>query len=187
MDWIIEFNAKMKEIRRFGLQVDMVFVGIKNPSEQVRNVLATINEEMHTTLLSFTKIQFFWYRLESMRKSKLRLGKVAGTDHILKEVSALLNTEDSDNGWAAFGKGSSPDIVRLQGMQLMKCLNLFPEWGGNVGKFGLVGAIRNALEPAVFSEPCSHPNVIPYAEGSPEGIVVCEKCRSLLKMFVVYE
>ncbi|KAH9708550.1 protein SIEVE ELEMENT OCCLUSION C [Citrus sinensis] len=186
-DWIIEFNAKMMEIRRLGLQVDMVFVGVKNPSEQVRNVLATINQEMHTTLLSFTEIQFFWYRLESIRKSKLRLGKVADTDHTLREVSALLNTEDSDNGWAVFGKGWPPDIVRLQGMQLMECLNLFPDWGGNVARRGLVGAIRNALGLAVSSEPCSHPNVLHYAEGSREGIVVCEKCKRLLKMFVVYE
>lgn len=177
----------MMEIRRLGLQVDMVFVGVKNPSEQVRNVLATINQEMHTTLLSFTEIQFFWYRLESIRKSKLRLGKVADTDHTLREVSALLNTEDSDSGWAVFGKGWPPDIVRLQGMQLMECLNLFPDWGGNVARRGLVGAIRNALGLAVSSEPCSHPNVLHYAEGSPEGIVVCEKCKRLLKMFVVYE
>lgn len=177
----------MMEIRRLGLQVDMVFVGVKNPSEQVRNVLATINQEMRNTLLSFTEIQFFWYRLESIRKSKLRLGKVADTDHTLREVSALLNTEDSDNGWAVFGKGWPPDIVRLQGMQLMECLNLFPDWGGNVARRGLVGAIRNALGLAVSSEPCSHPNVLHYAEGSREGIVVCEKCKRLLKMFVVYE
>ncbi|KAJ4710971.1 Sieve element occlusion [Melia azedarach] len=183
LDWISEFNAKMMEIRSKGLQVEMVYVGSKYLSEKVRNILAIINEKMHSSLLSFTKLKFFWFRMESMRKSKLRLGKEANTDHILKEVSALLNTDDNDNGWAVFGKGSSPDILRFRGRKLMECLNLFPKWGENVAKFGFVGAIRNTVEPPDLTESCDHSNVIPYAE----GIVVCEKCLRLLKEFVVYE
>ncbi|KAK0573854.1 hypothetical protein LWI29_014533 [Acer saccharum] len=194
LDWIREFNAKMQEIISKGLQVELVYVGEKNPNEKVRNILGIIHEEMHSCLLSFAEIQFFWYRLESMRKSILQLGEIADAeiadaDHILKEVSALLDNDDeNNNGWAVFGKGSSPNIVRLQGNKLMECLKMFPEWAENVAKLGFIGALRYAIEPPdALNEPCSHSTVTSYEEGSAEETVVCEKCNRLMKKFVVYE
>ncbi|KAI9169988.1 hypothetical protein LWI28_020690 [Acer negundo] len=188
LDWIREFNAKMQEIISKGLQVELVYVGEKNPNEKVRNILGIIHEEMHSSLLSFVEIQFFWFRLESMRKSIFQLGEIADTDHILKEVSALLDDDENNNGWAVFGKGSSPNIVRLQGNKLMECLKLFPEWTENVAKLGFIGALRYAIEPPhVLNKPCSHSTVTSYEEGSAEETVVCEKCNRLMKKFVVYE
>ncbi|KAK1575813.1 hypothetical protein Q3G72_008541 [Acer saccharum] len=178
LDWIREFNAKMQEIISKGLQVELVYVGEKNPNEKVRNILGIIHEEMHSCLLPFAEIQFFWYRLESMRKSILQLGEIADAeiadaDHILKEVSALLDNDDeNNNGWAVFGKGSSPNIVRLQGNKLMECLKMFPEWAENVAKLGFIGALRYAIEPPdALNEPCSHSTVTSYEEGSAEETV----------------
>lgn len=176
----------MKEIKSTGVQLEMVYVGNRNrPDDHVRNILASITEEKLTGSLSFTTTQFFWLRLESMRRSKLRLRKTADNDHILDEVSALLNF--SDSGWAVIGKGSSTDIVQLQGKELMQRLNLFSQWGKNVAKLGFSGAIRSALEPSSLPGPCSHSTVIPYAEGLIEGTVICEKCKLPMKKFFVYE
>lgn len=167
------------------MQLDMVYVGKKNPSEQVRNILTIINEEMHIDfVLSFTKIQFFWFRLERMRKSKLRLGKMADSDHILREVSALLTTDDEDKGWAVLGKGLSSDIIRVEGSKLMEHLNRFPEWEENEAKLGFVGALLYAVEPPDHTAHCSHSKLIPYTDGS---AAVCRNCKRLLKKFVVYE
>lgn len=182
-DWIQEFNSKLKEIKSGGVQLEMVYVGKRNLDEHVRNILASIPEENHAGSISFLKIQFFWLRLESMRRSKLRLGKTVDTDHILKEVSALLDF--SDKGWAIIGKGSSTDILKLQGEDLVQCLNLFSQWEENVTK--LLDASRGALEPSLLTGPCSHSDVIPYAEGLIEGTAICEKCKRPMKKFVVFE
>ena len=137
----------MKEIKSTGVQLEMVYAGNRNrPDDHVKNILASIAEEKLTGSLSFTTTQFFWLRLESMRRSKLRLRKTAGNDHILDEVSALLDF--SDSGWAVIGEGSSTDIVQLQGKELMQRLNLFSQWGNNVAKLGFSGAIRSALGPS---------------------------------------
>lgn len=181
----MEFNAKMKKIRSDGVQLEMVYVGNRNLNEQVGHSLAVINEEMHRNVLSFTKLHFFWRRLESMRRSKLQLRQAINSDHILEEVSALLGTDD--NGWAVIGRGSTADIVRLQGNKAMDCLDKFPEWGENVTKLGFLGALRIALEPPPLAGPCNHSMVIPYADGSTEGIVVCDKCKRPMKKYVVYE
>ncbi|KAJ0094960.1 hypothetical protein Patl1_15995 [Pistacia atlantica] len=187
LHWIRKFSAKINEIKGNGLQLDVVYVGKKNPSEQVGNILTVINEEMHTNfVLSFTKIQFFWFRLESMRRSKLRLGKMADDDHILREVSALLTTDDGDNGWAVIGKGLSSEIIWVQGSKLMEYLNRFPEWGENVAKLGLIDAIIYAVEPPDLTAHCSHSKLIPYADGD-GSIVVCQNCKRLFQKFVVYE
>lgn len=184
-EWIQEFNSKMKEIRSAGVQLEMVYVGKRNLVEHMRHVLADIAEERLTGSLSYTKIPFFWLRLESMRRSKLRLGKTVNSDHILEEVSALL--EFSGKGWAVIGKGASTDTVKLQGQEPMQVLSVFPQWGENIPKLGFPGAIRSALEPSTLPGPCGHSNVIPYGEGLIEGTANCEKCKRPTKRFVVFE
>lgn len=185
-EWIQEFISKMQEIKSVGVPLEMVYVGKRNkPGEHVRNILGSIAEEKLIGSLSFTTTQFFWLRLESMRRSKLRLGKTAENDHILDEVSALLDF--SDSGWAVIGKGSSTDVVKLQGKEVMQCLNLVSKWGENVTRLGFSVAIRSALKPSPLPGSCSHYNVIPYAEGLIEGTVICEECKRPMKKFVVYE
>ncbi|KAK6242187.1 hypothetical protein SCA6_007576 [Theobroma cacao] len=186
LEWIREFSAKTKDIKDAGVLLEMIYVGMNNPNEHVKDLLTTINIEIHSTLLSFTKVQLFWLRLESMRRSKFRLGHTASTDHILAEVLPLLYNND-DNGWAVFGNGSSADMVRVQGAEIIKCLNLFRQWGENVAQLEFIGALRTVLEPPLLGGPCNHTQVIPYSEGLIEGSIVCQKCKRLMKKFTIYE
>ncbi|GFY91471.1 hypothetical protein Acr_07g0016670 [Actinidia rufa] len=151
LDWIREFIAKMREIVSSGLQLKMVYVGKKNPSQNIRRAMG---EEKMTGSLTLTKINFFWLRLESMRRSKLRLGHTDDKDPILKQLSGLLDTDESEKGWVIMGRGCSTDIVKLQGREVIERLDLFPVWGEKVTILGLVGAIRTAIEPALLAEPC---------------------------------
>ncbi|XP_034684550.1 protein SIEVE ELEMENT OCCLUSION C isoform X3 [Vitis riparia] len=188
LDWIREFNSKMKEITNAGLQLEMAYVGKRNPSEHERNILATIDLEKLSGSLSFTKIHLFWRRLESMRRSILRLGKTANTDHILGEVAALLDMDDENGqGWAVMGSGSSMEIVRLQGARLMDCLNLFSVWGKNVGKLGLVGAVKSAVEPPALPGHRCQSRVRPFAEGLIDETEVCNECKRPMEKFVLYK
>jgi hypothetical protein len=61
-------------IKNAGVRLEMVYVGCKDLGEKVRRMLAIIDEELHRSLFSFTKLHFFWLRLESIRRSKLQLG-----------------------------------------------------------------------------------------------------------------
>lgn len=175
----------MRDIKSESFQLEMVYVGKRNMDENVRNTLARFAEENLNISLSFTKVQFFWLRLVTMRKSKLRLGKTANTDHILEEVSALLDF--SDKGWAVMGKGSSTDTVKLQGKDPMQCSTLFSQAGEIVTRMGFQDAIKSAFEPSPLPGYCSHTSVIPYAEVLIEETAICEKCKRPVKKFVVYE
>ncbi|KAI7980999.1 Protein SIEVE ELEMENT OCCLUSION C [Camellia lanceoleosa] len=189
IDWIREFNAKMRNMTSAGLQLKMVYVGKKNSSDDhMKNILATMYEEKLTSSLTCTKIYFFWLRLESMRRSKLRLGHTDDhKDEILKQLSELLDTNDeSEKGWVLLGKGSSTETLKLQGRKIMECLDLFPVWGENVAMLGLVGAITIAIEPPLLVEPCNHSNIIQFVEGLKDTII-CDKCKRLLEKFVVYK
>ncbi|KAF2307081.1 hypothetical protein GH714_024737 [Hevea brasiliensis] len=90
----------------------------------------------------------------SMRRSIFRLGQSIISDHIQEEVSSLLDS--TDEGWAVIGRGSTTDIVKLQGRKATECLNKFSEWGGNVMKLGFFGALRSVLEAPPIPGPCNH-------------------------------
>ncbi|XP_048318171.1 protein SIEVE ELEMENT OCCLUSION C isoform X2 [Ziziphus jujuba] len=193
-DWIREFNSKMKEMKETaGLELEMVYVGSRNPSNKnVKNILAMDENGKLRTTLSLTQMRFFWIRLESIRKSKLRIGNSIETDQILREVSAVLDISDSESlGWAVMGRGKSTmDILRIESMKIMECLNKFPSWGQNIVKVGFLGAIRNFLEPqtVVVDKPCEDFGVsVPYSGEVIEEMVVCEKCKHPMKKFVSYE
>ncbi|XP_052484430.1 protein SIEVE ELEMENT OCCLUSION C isoform X2 [Gossypium raimondii] len=186
LDWIREFNAKMKDIKDAGMQHEMIYVGKNNPGEHTKEILSIMNREIHSNLLSFTKIQLFWLRLESMRRSKSRLGNNASTDNVVAQVSALLDN-NNDNGWAVYGKGLSTDIVRVEGDEIFRCLNLFRQWGENVGRLEFIDALRTVLEPPLVDGPCNHTQVVPYSEGLVQGNMVCQNCKLLMKKFTIYE
>ncbi|KAG4923146.1 hypothetical protein JHK87_048686 [Glycine soja] len=61
--------------------------------------MARSGEKSFSDPLSFTNVQYFWLRLESMRRSKLRLGKTPSSDHVLAELSALLDMDAREEEW----------------------------------------------------------------------------------------
>ncbi|KAM6562374.1 hypothetical protein CsatB_022372 [Cannabis sativa] len=193
IDWILEFNSKLKKIRNSGLQLEMVYVGTRNESEKIQKFLSLIQEgDLRDSLFSLclTKRRSFWLRLESIIRSKLKLGYSLDTDQALQEASALVNNENSNKSWVAIGRGSSNDIVRVEGSKMMECLNRFLEWEAKVGKLGFLGALRTAIDPPLSDEPCGHESkTIPYGEEEElvEDMRVCEKCKLPWKKFVIYK
>ncbi|RDX65469.1 Protein SIEVE ELEMENT OCCLUSION C, partial [Mucuna pruriens] len=126
--WIQQFNDKITEVKLTGLQLETIYVGNSQLGEHVKQIMARSGETSLIDPLSFTNVQFFWLRLESMRRSKLRLGKTPRSDHVLAELSALLEVDDRDEGWAVIGSGGSSDIIRLQGIQgVALTLTFFPQ------------------------------------------------------------
>ncbi|KAB2624824.1 hypothetical protein D8674_016484 [Pyrus ussuriensis x Pyrus communis] len=188
IDWIVEFTAKMEIIKRAGVQLEMVYVGKRNSTPHVKDILANVSYKNLSSALPSMKTHFFWLRLDSIRRSKLRLGKPENyTDNVLDEVSALLDIDNNDENWAVIGRGSnSIDIIRLEGPKMMECLDLFPSWGGNLAELGFFGALRHALAPPILPRPCGHDFTHPSKEQG-EGVVVCGKCKHPMKKFVMYK
>ncbi|CAN1795219.1 Protein SIEVE ELEMENT OCCLUSION C [Linum perenne] len=191
LEWIEELNARAREITSCGIQLEMVYVGSSNLNENVIHIAEIINETMHRTILSVMKLRFFWLRIKSMRSAKLQQGGRLRHDHILQDVSALLKDV---SGWAVIGRGSAEEIVRLEGREAVSLLSKVHQWGEKVKESGFVGALRSsiAVKPVAVlhqhpEEPCNHSIMIPYGKGQPIETTACEKCRRLMKPYIVYE
>ena len=137
--WIQQFNDKTTEIKWAGLQLETIYVGNSQSSENVKQIMAIGGEKSLSDPLSFTNVQHFWVRLETMRMSKLILGNTPSSDHVLAKLSTLLDMDDWEEGWAVIWceGSSSTDILRLQGMQVMEFLRKSSEWRENITNLGL--------------------------------------------------
>lgn len=187
MEWILELNSRAKEIiESSGYNLEMVYVGKrkkKNTTSQHLNynIVAKIEDGDIASPLPFTKMQFFWIRLESMRRSKLRLGLAVDTDHVLQEVSRMIEMDDKGEDWAVIGRGSLEGIGRVEDVKLMECLDkYFSDSFGEPNKPLLVD-----------SEPCcDHSKLISKEDEKQEqrrDMEFCDKCGHLMKKFFIYK
>ncbi|WVZ07909.1 hypothetical protein V8G54_021255 [Vigna mungo] len=189
MVWIQQFNDKITELKRAGLQLETIYVGNSQLGEHVKQIMARSGGTSRSDPLSFTNVQFFWLRLASMLRSKLRLGKTPSGDYVLAELSALLEMDDKEEGWVVIGSGGSTDIIRLQGMQVMEFLRKCSVWRENITKFGLWGSPRNILETDFVEGSCTHSYFVPSRKNGrlSQGTVICQVCKRPMKKFVVYK
>ncbi|MCL7030102.1 hypothetical protein MKW94_014613 [Papaver nudicaule] len=193
INWIREFSTRIKEVTETGLQLDVIYVGKRrlNDDQLVSSIISTIAQEKLSSYLSYPKMHFFWLRMETIKRSKLKLSeKATNAEHILTNAGSLVNLDDNEKSWALFGEGFSKDILQLQGGKLMECLRLYQVWGETIEKVGFMGAIRCALEPPMTSlEPCYSCNVVQLVQCNhkDEGIVLCRECKRPMKMFTVYQ
>ncbi|KAK3006344.1 hypothetical protein RJ639_017493 [Escallonia herrerae] len=81
----------MKEIKSAGVQLEVIYVGRRNSSEHVRNILAVIDEDDLYGSLTLIQIKLFWLRLESMRKSLLNLGYTLAS-HVMEPNNSGSNS-----------------------------------------------------------------------------------------------
>ncbi|CAA3027557.1 Hypothetical predicted protein [Olea europaea subsp. europaea] len=170
IEWIREFTAKMKKIKNAGIRLQLVYVGCRNSTKQtMQNILDIINQEQLSTSLTSEKIHFFWFRLESIKRS---VAHEKNTDKIAKEVAEFLDFGENKEGWAVLGRGSSTDLMKLS--------------GENVAELFL-GAIEETLKTSLPSEPGNHTDLVPYEEGLIERSVICGVCKRPMKKFVVYK
>lgn len=163
----------------------MLYVGKKHLKVPASNIVCAIENDKLSHYISLTKIPYFWERLESIRRSKLRLKQTAETDHILSKVITLLD-DDLDEDWIIVGKGSSTNIVKLDGDEWANFLSKEQVWKKYLPEIGLVDAIRLSLEPPL-TEPCSHSRISRYEKELMEEAVICEMCKRPMEKFIIYD
>ncbi|XP_021746786.1 protein SIEVE ELEMENT OCCLUSION C-like [Chenopodium quinoa] len=188
LEWVRQFSAEIKDIQSLAAQLEVIYVGKTNQSVIVSNIVSSIEKEKLSHTLTVSKISLFWKRLESIRRSKLRLQQTSDTDNILREVEELLDTckDDNDEDWVIFGRGSSADIVKLHGNEWTQFLSKYSTWKKYLPEIGLVDAIRLSQEPPP-TEPCSHSNMIRYNKELMEETVICKKCKRPMEKLIAYD
>ncbi|KAJ9549509.1 hypothetical protein OSB04_022052 [Centaurea solstitialis] len=187
LDWINEFESRIKKLRNVGLQLRVIYVGSRNASENTRTTLTVMNKD---NSLTPPKIRLFWLRLERIRDSLLRVGQIqtfANYETLLNQVLELLETDDRKDNWAIFGCGSSKDFVKLEGNKIMELFDRFPVWGERVTRFGFVDAIKSVDDEIDLTATCDHTTVVPYDEGMVRGTMVCDKCKRTMKSYLGYQ
>ncbi|PHU02909.1 hypothetical protein BC332_28160 [Capsicum chinense] len=187
ISWIREFNGSLKKIKSNGIQFEAIYVGYRNPSKDVENVLDISIEENLSISLSTTKMKWFWLRLESIKSSVAIVEQAAHYNKSLQHVLRLLDACETSNDWMIIGEGSSTDVVILKGREVQECLNLVPELAGNVTKLGLFDAMTCAMGPPLPVKPCYHNEILPSDEGLTEETVFCSRCKRPVEKFVVYQ
>lgn len=185
INWIRELTKKMKAITNAGVQVELIYVGCKD-MEITKDILSTIISENLSNYLPLLKIYFFWTRLECMKRSKLCLGYETEDDTFLNELNSLLSTSSADKGWLLVGAAKSKDILRLTGNQCLELLSLFDVWGEYANKFGILGAMRQALAPPIQAG-CGNFAIIPHVEEITDDACVCKICNGLMEKYIMYQ
>lgn len=187
LDWIRAFISKTKKIKTAaGIQFEAVYVGCKNPGEKVKSIIETIYQENLSTSLTFDKVNLFWFRLETIKRSIGHSDQTRNYDRILRKVTELLDL-NGDNGWAVIGRGSSDDVIKLDEEGIGECLENLSLWCENVGEMGLVGAIRSAIEAPLGGGKCNHGELLPYEQRLIGKTEICASCKCTIEKFVVYK
>lgn len=182
IDWIRKFSKKIKKIRALGIDLEAVYVGCKNPGENVKSIIHTIDQEDLSSSITFSSVDFFWFRLETLKRSIGQQDRTSRCDEIVARVGELLDL-GSKGGWGVIGRGWSTDVVML-GPEVLEALQT---WRGNVEEMGFAGALLAAIEARVDGGICRQDEVVEYEEGLVEKAKICGSCRMPMEKFVVYK
>ncbi|KAB2085027.1 hypothetical protein ES319_A05G374300v1 [Gossypium barbadense] len=187
IEWIRNFTHTVKTVARAcGIAMEMVYVGKKNPKENIRRNMAIINEEkLSHCLPDITAILYFWIRIESMWNSKHQLGKADENDPITQEIMTLLSYDGSEGyGWALLSKGST-EFTRAKGTTFLTCLSDYDLWAEDVQTKGLVLAIHDYFLLNPTPHHCNRLVLPGTADRLPE-MVTCSECRRTMERYILY-
>ncbi|KAL3819303.1 hypothetical protein ACJIZ3_005208 [Penstemon smallii] len=187
INWIREFTSTVNKIKTSGIQLEVIYVGCNNSGKKLKTIIDTIDQEKLCISLTFTKINFFWFRLERIKKSIGNQEYTACSENFVNEIAELLDFDDKKKSWAVIGRGSSTDVIKLEGEKLKECLELFPLWCKNVAALGLVGAITSAFAPPFAAGTCDHTELVHYEEGLIGTTLFCAMCKRSMEKFVLYK
>ncbi|MBA0571934.1 hypothetical protein Golob_002303 [Gossypium lobatum] len=187
IEWIRNFTHTVKTAARAcGIAMEMVYVGKRNPKENIRRNMAIINEEkLSHCLPDITAIWYFWIRIESMWNSKHRLGKADENDPITQEIMTLLSYDGGEGyGWALLGKGST-EFTKARGTTFLTCLSDYNLWAEDVQTKGLVSAIHDYFLQNPTPHHCNRLVLPGTADRLPE-MVTCSECRRTMERYILY-
>ncbi|GER55998.1 calcium-dependent phospholipid-binding protein [Striga asiatica] len=158
LDWIRDFNAKMKLIN-----LEMIY--------NVKAIVDTIYREKLCYSLYLGKMKMFWFRLEAIKRSVDRQNITVRLDEISSRVAELLKT---GGNWAVIGGGFSNDAIMIDREKIGEL------------SIGFL-SVRSAFETPFGDGGIRHHNyemIIPFEECLVEKTMICGSCKRSLERFV---
>ncbi|CAH8385718.1 unnamed protein product [Eruca vesicaria subsp. sativa] len=198
MQWIRNFTSLWRSVAKAAnIQLEMVYVGKRNPRNGLEPIINTIREEnISHTLPDVFQIWFFWTRIEGMWESKQRMLKAQRTrgregfkeeekDLVLQEIVALLGFGGEGDGWGLVSKASDI-MVRAKGNLFSKGLSEFNQWEVNIPAHGFLKALNDYL---MMHQPPHHCTrfMLPETAGIIPEEVECTECRRTMEKFYLYQ
>lgn len=198
MQWIKNFTSLWRNVAKAAnIQLEMVYVGKRNPKNGIQPIINTIREEnLSHTLPDLFQIWFFWTRVESMWESKQRMLKAHGIkgregfkeeekDLVLQEVVAMLGYGGEGDGWGLVSKASDM-MVRAKGNLFSRGLAEFNEWEVNIPTKGFLTALNDHLLMRLPPHHCTR-FMLPETAGIIPNEVECTECRRTMEKYYLYQ
>ncbi|KAG6766361.1 hypothetical protein POTOM_030438 [Populus tomentosa] len=186
IEWIRKFTATAKAVAKdAGIQLEMLYVGKRNPKVKARKINGDIvNENLSNVLPDLNLIWFFWVRLESMWHSKVQHKSTADNDPIMQEIMTMLSFDGSDQGWAVISKGSD-GMAKAKGDTMLKSFVDFESWKQSAEIKGFLPALNDHLRELHSPSHCNR-LILPGATGSIPEKIVCAECGRPMEKFIMY-
>ncbi|XP_010496280.1 PREDICTED: protein SIEVE ELEMENT OCCLUSION A [Camelina sativa] len=202
LQWIKNFTSLWRNVARAAnIQLEMVYVGKRNPKNGIQPIINTIRDEnLSHTLPDLFQIWFFWTRIESMWESKQRMLKARGTkgregfkdglkeeekDLVLQEVVAMLGYGGEGDGWGLVSKASDL-MVRAKGNLFSRGLAEYDEWEVNIPTKGFLPALNDHLLMRLPPHHCTR-FMLPETAGIIPNEVECTECRRTMEKYYLYQ
>ncbi|CAA7038713.1 unnamed protein product [Microthlaspi erraticum] len=199
MQWIRNFTSLWRSVAKAAnIQLEMVYVGKRNPKNGIQPIINTIKEEnLSHTLPDLFQIWFFWTRVESMWESKQRMLKAHRTkgregfkeeeekDLVLQEIVAMLGFGGEGDGWGLVSKASDL-MVRAKGSLFSTGLAQYNEWEANIPTNGFLKALNDHLLMRLPPHHCTR-FMLPETSGIIPNEVECTECRRTMEKYYLYQ
>ncbi|KAM1134756.1 hypothetical protein ACFX19_044549 [Malus domestica] len=191
IEWIRNFTRAAKNVAlEDGIQLELVYAGMRNPKEKVREkVLNIIQAEKLSHTLAWNLICLFWIRLESMWISK---GQVPSddlkNDPVMEGITSILNFGSSDRGWAVISLGSA-DMSTANGEHMLRSLRQYNDWKIRSPEVGFTPALNEHLQGVHIGVHTGAPHrctlILPATGIMPETLI-CTHCGRLMERFSLF-
>ncbi|CAN6889423.1 unnamed protein product [Brassica oleracea] len=195
MQWIRNFTSLWRRVAKAAnIQLEMVYVGKRNPKKGIEPIINTIREDnLSHTLPDLFQIWFFWTRIDSMWESKQRMLKAHGTkgfkeeekDLVLQEIVALLGFGGEGDGWGLVSK-TFDLMVRAKGNLFSNALAEYNEWEVNIPAHGFLKALNDHLLMRIPPHHCTR-FMLPETAGIIPNEVECTECRRTMEKYYLYQ
>ncbi|XP_057720599.1 protein SIEVE ELEMENT OCCLUSION B-like [Arachis stenosperma] len=189
-DWVRKFVREARRVAAASqINLEMVYVGKSNKSEQVQKVLDTITREKLPThsWQEHSMIWFFWTRLESMLFSKIQLKQADDdSDLVMQEVKRLLSY-DKMGGWIVLARGSRIIVNGHATTGLQTLMEYEDIWRVHAERDGFEPGFRDHYGKLhAVDNPCCRFE-FSHAMGRIPEKLRCPECRRYMHMLTTFQ
>ncbi|XP_043725498.1 protein SIEVE ELEMENT OCCLUSION A-like [Telopea speciosissima] len=189
IEWIRKFTTAKQEVesKANNIQFEMVYIGARNLTKQVKENIEIITKEKLSNSLSAEVMSKFWVRLESMWQSRMQVINKSSMeeDQIMKEIKTMFTYDGSEkSGWGLISKGST-NMVKAKGEIILNCFKQYESWKQTFGLKDFMEVVTDYVKNQEIKLHCNR-LILPVTIGRIPEEMPCEICQCAMDKFVMY-